>query len=414
MIAALFVGLWVARYLGPEDFGHLSFAQSFVALFVVFSSLGLDSILVRELVNNVKQAKKLLGTAFVLKVAGAVFAILIAIISIRGTSSDELTHVMVFVIVSATLFQSFNVIDFFFQSLVLSRFVVFANIVSVSLSSLIKITLILYGAPLIAFAYVALFDSVTLAIGFIYIFIFHGRRIPLKSLTFCKDTAISLLQSSWPLILSGLSISIYMKIDQVMIREFEGLEAVGYYAAAVRISELWHFIPVTIAASLFPAIINAKRIREELYYQRLQALFSLMVSLALLVALAITFWSSSIVGVLYGDQYAPAAEVLIVHVWAGIAVGFGVVWSKWLIVEDEQVLVIIFHVFSLILNISLNLVLIPELGILGAGIATALSSIIAQLAGVLFYKRHIALKFMIYSFNPIYLLLWRREGETKI
>lgn len=407
LITGFLVGLWVVRYLGPENFGHLSFAQSFVGLFVVFASLGLDTILVRELVKNDKQAEKLLGTAFLLKIVGAVFTIFFVNASIRFVSSDDLTHVIVLILVSATLLQSLNVIDFYFQSLVLSRFVVLVKIVSTSIISLIKIILILNEAPLIAFAYAVALESFFLATGFIYIFIFYGLSIPIKSLSFCKDTAVLFLRSSWPLLLSGLSVSISMKIDQVMIREFLDVEALGYYAAAVRISEVWHFIPMVIAASLFPAIINAKKMSKDFYHQRLQGLFSLIVWMALLIALAITAKSNAIIEVLFGDQYAPSAKVLIAHVWGGVAVGFGIIWTRWLITENKQEMVIIFHIVGLMLNISLNLYLIPLMGILGAGIATALSASISQLAGVLFYQRDIALKFLIYSFFPTYLFRWR-------
>jgi O-antigen/teichoic acid export membrane protein len=407
LITGFIVGIWVVRYLGPENFGHFSFAQSFVGLFVVFASLGLDSILVRELVKNDIQAKKLIGTAFTLKIIAAAITILFVNVSIRLASSDDLTHIIVFILVSATLLQSLNVVDFYFQSLVLSRFVVLVKTVSISTISLIKIILILYEAPLIAFAFVVALESFFLAIGFIYIFIFHGLPIPIKSLSFCKDTAVLFLRSSWPLLLSGLTVSVYMKIDQIMIKNFLDVEAVGHYAAAVRISELWHVIPMVIAASLFPAIVTAKNISQDLYHQRLQVLFSLIVWMALLMALAVTAGSNAIIEALYGDQYAPAAEVLIAHIWTAVAVGFGIIWSKWLIVENKQQMVIIFHIVALILNISLNLYLIPVLGILGAGIATALSSIIAQLTGVLFYQRDRALQFLIYSFFPKYLFRWR-------
>ena len=301
MVVGLFVGIWVARYLGPEQFGLFSYAKSFVGLFTAIATLGLNGIVVRELVKDESRCDELIGTTFWLKVMGAFGVLLILAIAINFTSNDTYTNTLVFIIASATIFQSFNVVDFYFQSKVMSKFVVYANIISFFLSSIVKIVLILNDAPLIAFAWVVLFDSLVLALGFVYFF-FRNSSFKIKNLTFRRETAIDLLRDSWPLILSGIVISIYMKIDQVMIKELLGTNAVGQYAAAVRISEAWYFIPVVIASSLFPAIINAKKQSEELYYERLQRLYDLMVWMAIAIALPMTFMSDWIVELLYGGQ----------------------------------------------------------------------------------------------------------------
>ncbi|MGQ9844375.1 MAG: flippase, partial [Spirochaetota bacterium] len=276
MVVGLFVGVWVARYLGPERYGLLSYAQSFVGLFSAIATLGLDGIVVRELVKDETRRDELLGTAFWLRLMGAIAVLAILAIAINFTSNDAYTNTLVFIIASATIFQSFNVIDFYFQSKVLSRYVVFANIISLFVSSIVKVALILVEAPLIAFALTVLFDSFVLACGFVYYYIKTNSIFNIKNLTFNKTTAVSLLKDSWPLVLSGIVISIYMKIDQVMIQEMMDAEAVGQYAAAVRISEAWYFIPMVVSSSLFPAIISAKAQNEELYYARLQKLYDLM------------------------------------------------------------------------------------------------------------------------------------------
>lgn len=404
MVIGLFVGLWIARYLGPDRFGLFSYAQSFVALFAAIAALGLDRILVRELVNQENRRDELIGTAFWLRFMGAIGVILVLVIAVRFTSNDQHTNVIVFIIASATIFQSFNVIDFYFQSRVLSQYVVYANVTSLLISSLIKVTLIFFEAPLIAFAYVVLFDSFVLATGFVYFYVTHTPKGYIQSLKFSRVTAVTLLRDSWPLLLSGMVISIYMKIDQVMIKEMMSSEAVGLYAAAVRISELWYFIPMVIASSLFPALISAKQQSEKLYYMRLQSLFNIMVWLAIVIAVPMTFLSDWVVEFLFGEQYYGAGSVLAVHIWAGIAVGFGVIWSYWVIIENKQHLVIIFHVLSMVLNVLLNFYLIPRLGILGAGIATAVASLVSQFVGLLVYKRNIALKFLTKALFPLYLI----------
>ncbi len=264
MIVGLFVGIWVARYLGPEQFGLFSYAQSFVGLFTAFATLGLDGIVVRELVKDKSRRDELMGTVFWLKLIGAFGVLMLLTIAVNLTSNDAYTNMLVFIIASATIFQSFNVIDMYFQSKVMGKYIVYANVISLLLSSIVKSVLILNEAPLIAFAWTVLFDSMILAMGYVYFYIKNCTVIANKTKQsifdwkFNKNTASSLLKDSWLMMIAGAAILLYMKVDQVMIMEMMDAEAVGQYAAAVRISEAWYFIPMVIASSLFPAIINAK------------------------------------------------------------------------------------------------------------------------------------------------------------
>jgi len=415
MVVGLFVGIWVARYLGPEQFGLFSYAQSFVGLFTAIATLGLDGIVVRELVKDPSRRDELIGTAFWLKLMGAVAVLLVLAIAVNFTSNDTATNIIVFIIASATVFQAFNVVDFYFQAKVMSKYIVFANVISLFLSSIVKIILILNEAPLIAFAWVVLFDSAVLAFGFIYFYVKNRRHSVLDTesnfaWTFNKSTAISLLKDSWPLILSGIVISIYMKIDQVMIMQMLDAEAVGQYAAAVRISELWYFIPMVIASSLFPAIINAKKVSEELYYARLQKLYDLMVWMAIAIALPMTLLSDWVVNLLYGEQYNQAGSVLMIHIWAGVFVFLGVVFSKYLTAQNWTKKSFYRALLGAISNIVLNYILIPIYGINGAAVATLLGQFIANYIYDFFDKDLYAqLKMKTKSFFPIHL-----KGVAKI
>ncbi len=368
MVVGLFVGIWVARYLGPEQFGLFSYAQSFVGLFTAIAALGLDSIVVRELVKDESKRDAFIGTAFWLKLMGAFSVLLILGFAVGFTSNDTDTNMLVFIIASATIFQSFNVVDMYFQSQVMSKFVVYTNIISLLLSSIVKVTLILNEAPLIAFAWVVLFDSFVLACGFVYFYI--KNNLSFLKWKFDKVVALGLLKDSWPLILSGIVISVYMKIDQVMIQEMLGSTEVGQYAAAVRLSEAWYFIPMVIASSLFPAIVNAKQVSEELYYARLQKLYDLMVWMAITIAIPTTFMGDWVVNLLYGNQYNQAGSVLMIHIWAGVFVFLGVASGKWFIVENLQKYSFYRTFAGAVLNVILNFILIPKFGINGAAIAT--------------------------------------------
>jgi O-antigen/teichoic acid export membrane protein len=233
MIVALFVGVYVARYLGPERFGLLSYAGSFVGLFTALATLGLDSIMVRELVNAPERRDELLGTAFWLKAGGAILMWIGIAAAIPFTHNDTQTNILIIIIAFAVIFQAFNVIDFNYQSEVKSKFVVYAHLVSFIISSVIKLVLVWISAPLVWFACVFLLDAVVHAVGLTAMYLKNTGKIWYWKWRW--ETAKELLRDSWPLILSGMVISIYMKIDQVMIKEMLGSEQVGYYAAAVRL-----------------------------------------------------------------------------------------------------------------------------------------------------------------------------------
>ncbi len=386
MVVGLFIGIWVARYLGPEQFGLFSYAQSFVGLFTAIATLGLDGIVIRELVKDESRRDELLGTAFYLKLVGAFCVLILLAVAVNFTSNDATTNSIIFIIASGTIFQSFNVVDIYFQSRVMSKFVVYANFISLFLSSLIKVVLILNEAPLMAFVWVVLFDSFVLAVGFVYFF-FKNSSFKIQDLKFKKETALSLLKDSWPLILSSIVIFIYMKVDQVMIQEMLGSVAVGQYAAAVRLSEAWYFLPMVISASLFPAIINAKKVSEELYYARLQKLYDLMVWMALAIAIPMTFMSAWVIELLYGGAYNEAGAVLMIHIWAGVFVFLGVASGKWFVSENLQLMSMWRTFFGMIVNIILNIFLIPKYGIVGAAFSTLIGQLIAAYVFDLFlYK----------------------------
>ena len=377
LIVGLFVGIWVARYLGPEQFGLFSYAQSFVGLFAAVATLGLDGIVIRELVKDPSRRDELIGTSFYLKLIGGFAVLLFLAIATNFTSNDTYTNTLIFIIASTTVFQAFNVVDFYFQSQVLSKYIVYANILSLFLSSIVKIFFILYEAPLVAFAWTIVFDTIILSLGFVY-FYFKRSTFRIQNLTFKKEIAVALLKDSWPLILSGIVISIYMKIDQIMIMEMMNSTAVGQYAAAVRISEAWYFIPSIIASSFFPAIINAKKSSSEFYHARLQKLYDLMVWLTIAIAIPMTFLSDWIIHLLYGNAYNQAGNVLVLHIWTGLFVAFNIVSGNWYVNENHTKLAFYRNALGALANILLNYQLIPRYGITGAALGTLLSYILAS------------------------------------
>ena len=375
-LLSLVVGFIIARYLGPYAFGDLSFADAFAALFAAVGTLGLDSFIIREIIQHPDKRDEILGTSLVMRLAANAVLIPLAILTylaFRQLSTNE-TEVSLALLIafcsSAALFKSFNIIDSYFQSQVASKYVVHVQNVCLLLTTGVKIALIYNHAPVLYFAGALVFDSAILAIGLL--FIYKRKQVNLHTWTFNWARAKSLIQQSWPLILTAVMISIYMKIDQVMLKS-AGSKIVGIYSAAARISESWYFIPVAIVTSVFPAIIHARKTDIERYHKRLQNLYDLLVGISLPVAILVSIFANQIIHLLYGNPYQGAGILLSIHIWSGIFVFLGSASSQFLLAEGFTLISFSRTAFGALVNVVLNLWLIPIYGALGASIATLIA-----------------------------------------
>ena len=232
---------------------------------------------------------------------------------------------------------------------------------------------------MIAYACEFLFN----AIGFTIIY--HSKKLKIRFWRFDKNLALTLLKDSWPLILSGVVVSIYVRVDQVLIKNMLTSKDVGIYAAAVRLSESWYFIPIAISNALFPAIVNAKNISVDLYQSRIQKLYDMLAWIAIGISIPVSFLSTEIIEILYGAKYSAASPILTIYIWAGVSVFLGVASSQYLVSENLTKISFFRTLLGMITNVVLNLLLIPRFGITGSAYATLISYTIATFS-IFFYK----------------------------
>ena len=368
MIVGLFIGIWIARYLGPEQFGLLSYVQSSVLLFIAVAKLGLDSIVIKELLQNEKDAKGvILGTAFCLRLAGYVLVFICLNLYILALDVNAEASFLILLFSLNLLFQSFNVIDFYFQSIVKSKYVVYANAGALFIVSCIKIYLLLFDYTIEYFVIAMVIESFFTAAFLLY---FYNKKVTKFKYTFNKQEAYTLLKQSWPLIIWGLALQAYMRVDQIMINKYLGNIEVGFYAVAVRLTELWFFLAIIVTNSLFPALINAKSNNAKLYRKRVEKLLQLLVIISISIALLVSLFSEEIVVLLFTQTYAPAADLLTIYAWTIVFVFLNNAIAKWYIIEGLQKLASIRMVFGAVINVILNMVLIPKYGAIGAAYAT--------------------------------------------
>ena len=377
MGVTLLVGVWVARYLGPEKFGMLNFAYAFVLLFSSVSSMGLESVAVRDLASDPLRKNEILGTVFALKIAGGVLALLLTVVAvILVRKEDPLTRWLVGIIAVGGIFQAFDAIDFWFQSQILSKYTVVAKSTAFLLVSLIKIGLILAKASIIAFA---MAGTLEIVLGSAFLVVAYRKNgFGVSEWRIQPKTAFAMLKDSSPLLFSGIFVMLYIRIDQVMIGEMLGSSAVGVYSAAVSLTEVWYFIPMAITSSVLPAIVDAKKMDEIIYYERLKKLFLVMFWISLVGPLLITLFSWEIVQLVFGIPYTGAASPLSIQCWAGLFIFSGLVSNQWYLVENLNRYTLYRHITGAIVNVLGNLVLIPRYGIDGAAIATLLTQFFAS------------------------------------
>lgn len=376
MVLGLLVSVLLARYLGPTNFGIISFAISLVVLLSSFIHLGLGGLVVRDILNFPEQQDVTLGTTFTLKIiCGLVIFLSIGTLCFYDFFEYNESWVIFFVSTSL-IFRPFETIDFWFQSRVRVKFSVYAKSLAFIVASVVNIILIFIKAPLVAFAVVYAVE-VTLEALFLVLLYSRINQSILKwraKLPKAKE----LLSQSWMLILSGLFATVYLKIDQIMLKFMIGNEEVGIYAIAAQLSEAWYFLPSALAMSVYPALIKCKKVDEEVYRQKLQNIFDILFASAFIVALVVTFTSGPLIKFLYGDTFLRSSQILKIHIWAGIFIFMRALFSKWIIIENLLYFSLMSHALGATVNVLLNFMLINKYAGMGASVATLISYSVAS------------------------------------
>lgn len=385
MVLGLFVGVWVARYLGPEQFGVFNYLLAFVLLFSPVAKLGMEDIVVRNLVQDSSQRNNILGTSFVLMFTAGILAMILAI----GTAMvlqtvDTNTTWLLAITTGLLVFQSFDNFDFWFRSQVNAKPAVIVRSIVIVIIAGFNIGLIITHASLDSFVWVRVSELALFGAGLYLAYCISEKTVP--TWHFDMMQAITLLRDSWPLILSGFAGVIYLRIDQVMLTNIVSKQENGIYAAAVRLVELWYFVPMAIYASVFPKIVESKSISETLFYERLQKLYNVMSFLAYFIAIPTTIFAEWIVTIVFGKDYYGAVPILIIMIWSMMFTNLGLARSAFLMSNN----LITTHTFTVVLgaivNILLNLWLLPRYGGTGAAIATLVSYWIATHGSCFLYK----------------------------
>ncbi len=406
--ANVFLIAWLARYLGTTEFGRMNYVLAFVSIFSGVATLGLDVVAIRNLVDRPDDAPCILGTSLALKLGGGSVAYAAMLIAFALVSPESIGLAAAAGLV--LIFQSADVVECWFQSCHRMKYAVYARNAAFFASALFKVVLILGHAGL---EQLLLASSAEIALAALFLFALY-RRDAGNPAAWRVEPALarSMLKDATPMLVSAMAILLYMRIDQVMVANLSGYREVGIFSAAVRLTELWYFVPVALMTALFPMMVSARSGNPDVAAddRRTALLFGAMGWAGILLAACTSLASGWLVQLVYGSAFAAAAPVLAVQAWMAAFVFFGVARGRWLVARNRQADSMYVDLVAIAINVAMNLLLIPRYGAFGAALASLITGFSANLVVAMFsesirtslrlYARGLALPFFLLRARP--------------
>jgi O-antigen/teichoic acid export membrane protein len=371
-ITSFFTVAIVARYLGPENLGKIDYAQSFVAIISVFASLGIDHILYRDLVANPEKENEILGTAIFSKLFfGAISFILAIIISILLGDQIILTGI-IGICAFTFIVGPIGTVGILFSAKVKAQYSSQISIFIAFFIPALKLLVVFLNKGIIYFAFIILIEAIISASWSIFIYINKFKGSP-SLWKFNFNIFKRLMNDSWPLLLASLSGYVYAKIDQVMLMHYINSATVGIYSAAVKLTQVWSFLPGLIIGSLFPAIVNAKKTNFALYAKRFKNLSFITIGITIAIAMPLYIFAPIIIRIIFGQDYIGAVPILRIYMWISLAITLTALAQNYFIVENFTKIFLYTSLIGATINILLNIILIPLYGSTGSAWGTMIS-----------------------------------------
>lgn len=413
MALNLFIISSLARIYGPEEYGLFNYALSFVILFTSISTLGLETISVKRIIDNRADEGIILKTSLFLRLLSSLVMIAVSYLLMNVLNPDD-SFVLTLVVVLAFsyVFKSLDVIDYWVQANHLAKYSSKIKMVSSIVIGILKLLVIYNELPIVFFATVYSLESFVIGVALFILYKYKGNCTYTKWKIDLSYGA-SVLKQSWPMIINGLMVAIYSKIDQIMIGDIlnSSIE-VGFYSAAIQISSMWYFIPLAIITSFNPTLLKNKN-DKILFTQKNIELYSLVFWICVTLAFILSLLAEPIINIIFGAEYYKSISVLTISVWGGVIALLGSARGAWLITNNYQAFSIIYLGIGSISNVFLNYILIPNYGIEGASIASVISQMISVLIVPFLFKNTRESVYMMLKGINIYEVLKNRRKYEK-
>lgn len=372
MLLSLFISVITARYLGPGNFGLISYAGAYVAFFTALCNLGLNSVIIKDFVDHPDEQGEAIGSALVMRLISSVLCAVLTFSIVSVVDRGEPLTIAVVVLCSlGAVFQIFETFNFWFQNQYNSKVTSIATLCAYIATSVYKIVLLILGKDVRWFAFATSVDYIVVAIFLWIAYKRHGG----EKLSFSIGKSKALFQSSYHYILSTVMVSVYMQTDKLMLKQMLNENEVGYYATATAICSMWTFVLQAIIDSVFPSILRLKSENQAFYERKNRQLYAIVFYVSCFVSLGFFILGRLIVEILYGEVYLPAVPVLKLVTWYTVFAFLGVARNAWIVSEGKQKYLKYMYGCAAVMNVVVNAVMIPWLGAIGAALASLITQV---------------------------------------
>ena len=401
-LLGLVINMLTARYLGPSNYGLITYASSLVAFVVPIMQLGFSNVLVREIVNNPDEEGKVLGTSIAMSLFSSFFCIIGLTSFVYALSPNETDTIMVCLLYSVILiFQALEHIQYWYQAKLISKYTSVIGLFAYLAVSAYKIYLLAAAKPVYWFALSNALDYAIISVSSIILY----RRLGGHKLQFSWNVGKRMFSASRHYILSSMMITIFAQTDKIMIKMMIGETETGYYGAAVACAGLISFVYSAIIDSFRPSIFEGQKKSEEFFKRRLTMLYSIIIYMSLARCAVMTIFAGLIIHILYGEAYEPAISALRIIVWYTAFSYLGGATSIWILAKEKQNYLFRINLSGTLMNVILNAILIPCIGINGAALASLVTQFFTNIV-VCFIIKPIRpnVAIMLEALKPKYLI----------
>lgn len=383
MILSLFVGIITARYLGPSNYGLISYGSAYVSFFSSLCSLGINSVIIKNFIDNPEEQGETIGSALVMRLISSFLSILMIIGIVSILDRDEPTTIIVVALCSlGLLFNIFETFNFWFQYQYKSKITAIATLIAYILTSVYKIVLLILNKDVLWFAFSTTLDYIVVAIVLLIFYKKYGGA----KLSFSRKKSKDLLRISYHFILSSMMVAIYGQTDKLMLKQMLNEEIVGFYTIATAVCTMWTFVLQAIIDSMYPTILDLKFKNQEQYEKKNRQLYAITFYVSCFVSILFTLLGDFVIRILYGTEYLPAADMLKVITWYTAFSYLGVARNAWIVSEGHQRYLKYMYICAAVLNVILNLIFIPLWGGVGAAAASLITQVFTSMILPLLFK----------------------------
>ena len=385
MVISFVVGVMTARYLGPDNYGLVNYGLAYSAFFAAIANLGINSVLLSEIIKRPKSTGVLLGTSFFFQLLSGALCSLLILLIVSLVDFNEPNTVFVVALCSLSLvFQASEIFNFWFQSKYESKFVSISTLIAYVSTAVYKIVLLVLGKGIYWFAFANSLDI--LIYGLIIYLFFLAKRGPKLRVDF--SVGKELLKLSYHYILASAMIAIYMQTDKFMLKQMSGDSEVGLYSIASNLCVVWAFILTAIIDSVLPTIFKLNKEGDAAgFIRKNKQLYCFVFYVSVFVSLIFLFFGDFIVAILYGDAYAGSGSIMNVLTWCTVFSYLGVARNGWIICREAQKYLKYMYIFAALANVALNFTLIPYLGAIGAAFASLVTQFCTCFIFPLLFKK---------------------------